>query len=82
MVRICGVVCCLGFALVPVSGCSKGDTSKGGSVDAPKEVGVTAKVNDGKVTVSAAKDAKVGTHEVKVKGAKGDATIKVKVKKE
>jgi hypothetical protein len=56
-------------------------TGKAESVEAPKESGLTAKVADGKVTVSAAKDAKEGTHEVKVKGAKKDATIKVKVKK-
>jgi hypothetical protein len=56
-------------------------TGKAESVEAPKESGVTAKVADGKVTVSAAKDAKEGTHEVKVKGGKKDATIKVKVKK-
>jgi hypothetical protein len=56
-------------------------TGKAESAEAPKESGLTAKVADGKVTVSAAKDAKEGTHEVKVKGGKKDATIKVKVKK-
>jgi hypothetical protein len=56
-------------------------TGKAESAEAPKESGLTAKVADGKVTVSAAKDAKEGTHEVKVKGGKEDATIKVKVKK-
>jgi hypothetical protein len=55
-------------------------SGKAESAEAPKESGVTAKVADGKVTVSAAKDAKEGTHEVKVKGGKKDATIKVKVK--
>src|SRR5438132_1300114 len=56
-------------------------TGKDESVEAPKDSGITAKVADGKVTISAAKDAKEGTHEVKVKGGKKDATIKVKVKK-
>jgi hypothetical protein len=56
-------------------------TGKAASAEAPKEAGLTAKVADGKVTISAAKDAKEGTHEVKVKGGKKDATIKVKVKK-
>jgi hypothetical protein len=56
-------------------------TGKAESAEAPKDAGLTAKVADGKVTVSAAKDAKEGTHEVKVKGGKKDATIKVKVKK-
>jgi hypothetical protein len=54
---------------------------KAESAEAPKDAGLTAKVADGKVTVSAAKDAKEGTHDVKVKGGKKDATIKVKVKK-
>jgi hypothetical protein len=54
---------------------------KAESAEAPKDSGVTAKVADGKVTISAAKDAKEGTHEVKVKGGKKDAIIKVKVKK-
>jgi hypothetical protein len=58
-------------------------TGKAESAEAPKESGLTAKVADGKVTVSAAKDAKEGTHEVKVKGGKDkDATVKVKVKKD
>jgi len=56
-------------------------TGKAESAEAPKDAGLTAKVADGKVTVSAAKDAKEGAHEVKVKGGKKDATIKVKVKK-
>jgi hypothetical protein len=55
-------------------------TGKVESAEAPEGSGVTAKVADGKVTISAAKDAKVNTtHEVKVKGGKKDATIKVKV---
>jgi hypothetical protein len=58
-------------------------TGKAESAEAPKESGLMAKVADGKVTVSAAKDAKEGTHDVKVKDAKGkDATVKVKVKKD
>jgi hypothetical protein len=56
-------------------------TGKAESAEAPKDSGVTAKVADGKVTISAAKDAKEGSHEVKVKGGKKDAIIKVKVKK-
>jgi hypothetical protein len=56
-------------------------TGKATSAEAPKDSGITAKVADGKVTISAAKDAKEGTHEVKVKGGKKDALIKVKVKK-
>jgi hypothetical protein len=44
-------------------------TGKAESAEAPKDAGLTAKVADGKVTVSAAK------------GGKKDATIKVKVKK-
>ena len=56
-------------------------TGKAESAEAPKEAGLTAKVADGKVTISAAKDAKEGTHDVKVKAGKKEATIKVKVKK-
>jgi hypothetical protein len=56
-------------------------TGKAASAEAPKDSGITAKVADGKVTISAAKDAKEGTHEVKVKGGRKDAVIKVKVKK-
>jgi hypothetical protein len=58
-------------------------TGKATIAEAPKDVGVTAKVEDGKLTIAAGKDAKDGTHEVKVKDAKGKtATVKVKVKKE
>jgi hypothetical protein len=56
-------------------------SGKAESAEAPKEAGLTAKIADGKVTINAAKEAKEGTHEVKVKGGKKDATIKVKVKK-
>ena len=56
---------------------------KAETVEAPKDSGVTAKVEGDKVTIAAAKDAKEGTHEVKVKGGKGkDATVKVKIKKD
>jgi hypothetical protein len=49
----------------------------------PKEAGVTAKVEGEKVIVKADKDAKEGSHDVKVKGAKGkEATLKVKVHKD
>jgi hypothetical protein len=48
-------------------------TGKAASAEAPKDVGVTAKVEDGKLAIAAAKDAKEGTHEVKVKDAKGKA---------
>ncbi len=54
---------------------------KAEKAEAPAGSGVTAKVEGDKVTVSAGKDAKVGTHEVKVKGDKKDATLKVNVKK-
>jgi hypothetical protein len=57
-------------------------TGKAESAEAPEDSGLTAKVADGKVTIRAGKDAKAGTHEVKVKGGKKDTTIKVKVKKE
>ena len=56
-------------------------TGKAVSAEAPKDSGLTAKVADGKVTISATQDAKEGTHEVNVKGGKKDAIIKVKVKK-
>jgi hypothetical protein len=57
-------------------------SGKAETADAPKEAGVTAKVEDGKLTVSAAKDAKEGTHQVTVKGGKAkEATLKVNVKK-
>ena len=54
---------------------------KAESAEAPKEAGLTAKAEGGKVTVSAAKEAKEGTYDVKVKGGKKEATIKVKIKK-
>jgi len=56
-------------------------SGKAESAEAPKESGLTAKVEDGKVKISAGKDAKEGEHKVTVKGGKKDATIKVKVKK-
>jgi hypothetical protein len=54
---------------------------KAESAESSEDAGLKAKVADGKVTVSAAKDAKEGTHEVKVKGGKKDATLKVTIKK-
>lgn len=54
---------------------------KAEKAEAPADSGVAAKVEGDKVTVSAAKDAKAGTHEVKVKGGKKDATLKVTVQK-
>jgi hypothetical protein len=58
-------------------------SGKADTAEAPKDSGVTAKVEGDKVTVAAGKDAKEGTHEVKVKGGQAkDATIKVKVKKD
>ncbi len=74
--------CCWGkeeIVLVPGQKDVKVKTGKAESAEAPKDSGVTAKVAEGKVTITAAKDAKEGTHEVKVKGGKTDATIKVKV---
>jgi hypothetical protein len=56
-------------------------SGKAESAEAPKDSGLTAKVEDGKVKISAGKDAKEGEHKVTVKGGKKDATIKVKVKK-
>jgi hypothetical protein len=57
-------------------------TGKADSAEAPKESGVTAKTEGDKLTVSAGKDAKEGTHTVTVKGGKGkDAKLKVNVKK-
>jgi hypothetical protein len=55
----------------------KADKAEGPAAD----TGVTAKLSDGKVTVSAAKDAKEGTHTVKVSGAKKEVDLKVKVGK-
>jgi hypothetical protein len=57
-------------------------SGKAEKAEAPKDSGVTAKVEGDKVTVSASKEAKEGTHSVTVKGGKAkDATIKVTVKK-
>jgi hypothetical protein len=57
-------------------------SGKAVSAEAPKDAGVTAKVEGGKVTIAASKDATEGTQEVKVKDAKGkEATVKVKIKK-
>jgi hypothetical protein len=56
-------------------------SGKAEKAEAPADSGVTAKVDDGNVTVSASKEAKAGTHEVTVKGGKKDTTLKVHVKK-
>jgi hypothetical protein len=57
-------------------------TGKPETAEADKESGVTAKVEGDKVTVSASKDAKEGTHTVIVKGGKApEGTVKVNVKK-
>jgi hypothetical protein len=58
-------------------------SGKAVTAEAAKDSGVTAKAEGGKVSIAASKDAKEGTHEVKVKDAKGkEATVKVKVKKQ
>jgi hypothetical protein len=60
----------------------KAKTGKPVSAEAPKDSGLTAKVEDDHVAIAAAKDAKEGTHTVTVKDAKGkEATVKVHVKK-
>jgi hypothetical protein len=57
-------------------------TGKATTADAPKDSGVTTKVEGHTVTIAAAKDAKEGTHTVTVKGDKGkEAVVKVHVKK-
>jgi hypothetical protein len=57
-------------------------TGKAETVEAPKDSGVTAKAEGDKLTISAGKDAKEGTHRVTVKGGQGkDTTLKVNVKK-
>jgi hypothetical protein len=56
-------------------------SGKAESAEAPKDSGVTTKVEADKVTLSAGKDTKEGPHTVTVKGGKKDATIKVNVKK-
>src|SRR5262245_36285032 len=56
-------------------------SGKAESAEAPEGSGLTAKVANGKVKISAGKDAKEGEHKVTVKGGKKDATITVKVKK-
>jgi hypothetical protein len=57
-------------------------SGKADTAEAPKDSGVTAKVEGDHLVVAAGKDAKEGTHNVAVKGGKKDATLKVKVKKE
>jgi hypothetical protein len=68
-----------------IPGAEKQVKVKSGSAktaDAPKDSGVTAKVEGDHLTVAAAKDAKDGAHQVTVKGGKKDTTLKVNVKKE
>jgi hypothetical protein len=55
-------------------------SGKAEKAEAPEGSGVTAKLEGKKLTVSAAKDAKEGTHNVTVKGGKKDVTLKVNVK--
>jgi hypothetical protein len=58
-------------------------TGKADKVVGPAaDTGVTAKVDGDKVTVAASKEAKVGTHTVKVQGGKKDVELKVNVKKD
>jgi len=52
------------------------------TAEAPKESGVTAKVEGDHLTIAAGKEAKEGIHQVTVKGGKKDATLKVHVKKD
>ena len=68
-----------------VPGADKQVKVKSGSAktaEAPKDSGVTAKVEGDHLTVAAGKDAKEGVHQVTVKGGKKDATLKVHVKKD
>jgi hypothetical protein len=55
-------------------------SGKAEKAEAPADSGVTAKLDDSKLTISAAKDAKEGTHNIAIKGAKKEATLKVHVK--
>ena len=56
-------------------------SGKAECVETPKDSGLKAKIDGDGVTVSASKDAKEGTHQIKVKGGKGtEATIHVKIK--
>ena len=51
------------------------------SVETPKDSGLTATLEGNSVKISAAKDAKVGPHQVTVRDAKGkQATLNVSVK--
>jgi hypothetical protein len=56
-------------------------SGKAETAEAPEDSKLTTKVEDKKVTVAAAKDAKEGTHEVTVKGGKKEVSLKVNVKK-
>ena len=56
-------------------------SGKAESAEAPEKSKLKTKVEENKVTITAPKDAKEGTHKVTVKGDKKDATLKVNVKK-
>jgi hypothetical protein len=68
-----------------IPGADKQVKVKSGSAktaEAPKDSGVTAKVEGDHLTIAAGKDPKEGVHQVTVRGGKKDATLKVHVKKE
>jgi hypothetical protein len=52
------------------------------AAEAPKDSGVTAKVEGDHLTIAASKDAKEGVHQVTVRSGKKDVSIKVNVKKD
>jgi hypothetical protein len=52
------------------------------AAEAPKDSGVTAKVEGDHLTIATGKDAKEGVHQVTVKGGKKDVSVKVNVKKD
>jgi hypothetical protein len=56
-------------------------SGKAETAQTPEDSKLTAKAEDKKVTVAAAKDAKEGTHQVTVKGGKKEVSLKVNVKK-
>lgn len=57
-------------------------TGKAESVEVPKDSGLAAKLDGNGVKITASKDATEGTHQVKVKDAKGkESIVKVTVKK-
>jgi hypothetical protein len=68
--------------IVPLSELHLNITSgKAESVEVPKESGLAAELDGKGVKIMASKDAKEGTHQIKVKGAKGkEAIVNVTVK--